>query len=39
MDYLYANSSNSFSVADGIVAMNEKTIPWVTVATLNVCAV
>jgi len=34
MDYLYANSCDSFIVADRIVAMNEKIIPWVTDATL-----
>jgi len=34
MDYLYANSCNSFIVADRIVAMNEKIIPWVTDSTL-----
>jgi len=34
MDYLYANSCNFFTVADRIVAMNEKIIPCVTDATL-----
>jgi hypothetical protein len=33
-DYLCANSCNSFSVADRIVAMNKKIMPWVLDATL-----
>jgi hypothetical protein len=33
MDYLYTNSCTSFTIADRIVAMIEKIIPWVADAT------